>query len=86
MIFTGYPGMSCLLHFEAKYEIIYPSCSNNSFVISVFLIFRFCYIGCNTIRLTHVVLAHVGQYFFPILLFNRDELITELISVVVINS
>ena len=86
MIFTGYPRISCLLHFEAKYEIIYPSCSNNSFVISVFLIFRFCYIGCNTIRLTHVVLAHVGQYFFPILLFNRDELITELISVVVINS
>jgi len=86
MIFTGYLGISCLLHFEAKYEIIYPSCSNNSFVVSVFLIFSFGYIGCNTIRLTHVVLAHIGQYFFVILVFNRDELIRELISVVVINS
>jgi len=84
MIFTGYPGMSCLLHFEGKYEIIYPSCSNNSLVVSVLLIFSF--LLYRLISLTHVVLAHICQYFFAILVFNRDELIRELISVVVINS
>ena len=73
IVFTGYPGISCLLYYGGKFEIIYAVLQAIPllFLCSWFFftcIYRFQYIW---IRL--IVLVRMVQYFFVILAFNRDQ-------------